>query len=131
MSDPIDLNETANELLKRTHEYCVDYSLEQMTLLKSHINKLHSQLEKTVSTNDIAKISASLKTLTDLYNSLQERSVIAFMAQYKPLSNLIENSNPSTQSVENNEVPASNNEDSKIDIVDDFDINDVYKHYED
>jgi hypothetical protein len=122
----IDLTEIANILLERTQEYCVNYSITQMTLVKNHIDLTNKKLEKTVDSKEIDMLSRSLKTFIDMYNSLQERSVIAFMSQYKPLKNLIDVAATPIES------PQQITTEDSIDITDDdIDITDVYQKYED
>jgi hypothetical protein len=121
----IDLTDIANILLERTQEYCVNYSITQMSLVKNHIDLTNKKLEKTVDSKEIDMLSRSLKTFIDMYNSLQERSVIAYMSQYKPLKNLID-------VAAKTESPQQITTEEKIDISDeDIDITDVYKKYED
>lgn len=125
LDNEIDLTDIANILLERTQEFCVNHSITQMTLVKSHIDRTNNKLEKTVDSKEIDMLSRSLKTFIDMYNSLQERSVIAYMSQYKPLKNLID-------VAEKTESPRQITTEDKIVISDDdIDITDVYKKYED
>jgi hypothetical protein len=125
LDNEIDLTDIANILLERTQEYCVNYSITQMSLVKNHIDRTNNKLEKTVDSKEIDMLSRSLKTFIDMYNSLQERSVIAYMSQYKPLKNLID-------VAAKTENPQQITTEEKIDISDDdIDITDVYKKYED
>jgi hypothetical protein len=125
LDNEIDLTDIANILLERTQEYCVKYSITQMSLVKNHIDRTNNKLEKTVDSKEIDMLSRSLKTFIDMYNSLQERSVIAYMSQYKPLKNLID-------VAAKTENPQQITTEEKIDISDDdIDITDVYKKYED
>jgi hypothetical protein len=125
LDNEIYLTDIANILLERTQEYCVNYSITQMSLVKNHIDRTNNKLEKTVDSKEIDMLSRSLKTFIDMYNSLQERSVIAYMSQYKPLKNLID-------VAAKTENPQQITTEEKIDISDDdIDITDVYKKYED
>ena len=128
-------NQVADILLLRTHDFCVDYPVEQQAIVKQQIDSVSQRLAKSIDANDITKLATALQILHNLYNSLHERSVIAFMAQYRPIQNL-KISQQTKESEDNKEViDVGINEgdiQNKTEELDDsFDINSVYKSYED
>lgn len=132
--------ELGDKLLVRTFEYC-EGAYQDQAIIKTQIDKIILRLDKTVDPNEIIKLSTAIKTLKDVYNSLQERSVIGFMAQYKPLKNLMDSikssdipdvsdTHPDTPTLTSSvsDVPDTHPYNT-LDV--DFNISEIYKKYED
>lgn len=128
LPDETKLIELGEKLLSRTHDYCEDAYLQQ-DIIKKQIDKIVSRLDKSIDANEIIKLSTAIKTLQEVLTSLHDKSVIGFMAHYKPLKALMD----SVKSSSPIEVTVDI-DDSCIDsttIEPDFDINGIYRKYED
>lgn len=130
-----ELNQLGNDLLKRTHDYCIVFSVDESDKIRKVIDKITRKLSVSIDTKEIAMLSATLKTLHDIYSSLHTRSVIAFMSAYAPLSKLlqVETSNLSTTediNILDMGEDGSTTEESN-DTLEDININELYKQYED
>lgn len=132
----------ADILLLRTHEFCVTYPVEQQAIVRQQIDSVSQRLAKSIDANDITKLATALQILHNVYNSLHERSVIAFMAQYRPIQNLklTEKSKEKTKEISEGVEGEISQEITDIGLdgretqnktEDDFDINSVYKPYVD
>lgn len=123
----------ADILLLRTHDFCVTYPVEQQMIVKQQIDSVSQRLAKSIDANDITKLATALQILHNVYNSLHERSVIAFMAQYRPIQNLKFAQQNKEKETGENVTGAISQEitDTQNKIEDDFDITSVYKPYQD
>lgn len=129
------INQIGIELLENTQQFCIDFPNSQKEILKERIDDVTKKLSKTVDAREIASLTSALDTLHKLYYGVHERSVIAFMAQYKPLLNLLE-SHPE-ESSDNSKTQDKNTQTNKQpqDSVDENlglpNLDNLYKKYED
>lgn len=130
-----ELNQLGNDLLKRTHDYCIVFSVDESDKIRKVIDKITRKLTTSIDTKEIAMLSTTLKTLHDIYSSLHTRSVIAFMSAYTPLSKLLQVETNTTQGINildmENDVGTSTEQNDTIETPDDVDISNLYKPYED
>lgn len=124
------LEKLSIELLERTHRYCIIDSQKQIDRIRKHIDRIDSMLSKEIDSRKIADLTSSLKTLISLESDLQEDSIIFYMAQYKPLVNLIEQNKNRSEVTAVQSINKETNENYKQ-THPKPDINEIYKKYED
>ena len=127
-----ELNQLGNDLLKRTHDYCIVFSVDESDKIRKVIDKITRKLTTSIDTKEIAMLSTTLKTLHDIYSSLHTRSVIAFMSAYSPLSKLLQVEISKSESINILDMGDETSTSTETqDTLEDINISDLYRPYED
>lgn len=104
------LNETANNLLKRNLEFVSDFSSQRLDEIKSQILEIERELKKRLDPQDRQRLIQSLKIANDMYSQLLEQSTVLFMGSVKPLANILEHEARQAKTIETTSTTVENAE---------------------
>jgi hypothetical protein len=134
-----ELKQLATDILARSHKYFTEFIPNQMGIVNGHIDKVNDRLGSARDSNDLQRLTVSLRSLHQTQSEMLERSTVVFMASYRPMLGLINDFN--NQTPQGRSAPESSTNDATVNESangddDDWELNseqleNLYKPYED